>query len=513
MMQPGSKTQSKSKSGLGEIAGSDFGYAQARHLLWRAGFGGTPTQIQKLVSWGPEKSVDTLLEGTRIEGDPPSFSEFDKDIMRPATEEERAAQAAARRSQNEDVLAKFRNERQARERDDRRQMAEMQKWWLKRMIETPRPLEEKMTLFWHGLLATSYRTIENSFHMLKQNEMFRRNATGNFGQMLFELIRDPAMLAYLDNNDSRKGRANENLAREIMELFALGIGNYTENDIKEGARALTGYTFVDDDFVFQRNNHDTGEKSIFGKKGNFDGDGFVRAILERRECSQYIAERVYGFFCSDVPPAERGGSKTLPDEQRAAIKSMSNALLAAKYDMKPMLKKLFMSEHFYSPTFMNEQIKSPVVLVVGAARSLNTPTRDLSILTDALDLMGQNIFFPPSVKGWEGGRSWINTSTLFVRQNIMAYLLTGKKPQGYDANADEQRYDPTGLLSELQAEGKASDPAAVADYMMRLTLGHAPSHASEPLREFLRATGDRVDRDTLTGLVLLITSMPEYQLC
>jgi uncharacterized protein (DUF1800 family) len=178
-----------------------------------------------------------------------------------------------------------------------------------------------------------------------------------------------------------------------------------------------------------------------------------------------------------------------------------------------MLKKLFMSEHFYSPTFMNEQIKSPVVLVVGAARSLNTPTRDLSILTDALDLMGQNIFFPPSVKGWEGGRSWINTSTLFVRQNIMAYLLTGKKPQGYDANADEQRYDPTGLLSELQAEGKASDPAAVADYMMRLTLGHAPSHASEPLREFLRATGDRVDRDTLTGLVLLITSMPEYQLC
>ena len=203
----------------------------------------------------------------------------------------------------------------------------------------------------------------------------------------------------------------------------------------------------------------------------------------------------------------------MPDDQRAAIKAMSNALLASKYDLKPVLKKLFMSEHFYSPAFMNEQIKSPVVLIVGAARSLNTPTRDLSILTDALDLMGQNIFYPPSVKGWEGGRSWINTSTLFVRQNIMAYLLTGKKPQGYDANADEQRYDPTGLLAELQEQGKASNPEAVADYMMRLTLGRAPSHAAAPLREFLRATGDRVDRDTLTGLVLLITSMPEYQLC
>ncbi len=514
-MQPESRsgTRGRAVASLNPIKAEDFGYAQARHLLWRAGFGGTPAQIQKLVSWGPEKSVTHLLEGTPIEGEPTSFSEFDRDIMRPPTEEERAAAAAARRAQDEDLVAKLRAERQLRERQDRQQMAEIQKWWLRKMIETPRPLQEKMTLFWHGLLATSYRTIENSFHMLKQNEMYRAHATGNFGKLLFQLIRDPAMLAYLDNNDSRKGRANENLAREIMELFALGIGNYGEKDIKEGARALTGYTFADDEFVFQQNNHDTGEKTILGRKGNFDGDGFVRIILEQRACAQYLSRRVYGFFCADVPPDERGGEKNLDDAQRAAIKGMSSALLASKYELKPMLEKLFLSEHFYSPRFMNEQIKSPVTLVVGAVRSMNAPTRDLSILNDALDLMGQNLFYPPSVKGWEGGRSWINTSTLFVRQNIMAFLLTGKKPQGYDATADSQRFDPTPLLAELASSGRSSDPEAVVDLFLRLTLGHAPSHAKDALISFLASTGNRVDRDTLTGLLLLITSMPEYQLC
>ncbi|MFZ4572793.1 MAG: DUF1800 domain-containing protein [Phycisphaerales bacterium] len=513
-MQPESQSNRKpATGGLTPIKPADFGYAEARHLLWRAGFGGTPAQIQKLVSWGPERSVTHLLEGTGGEGEPASFKQFDRDIMRPPSEEERAAYAAARKAQNEDAVAKFRAERQIRERQDRQQMAEIQKWWLKRMIESARPLEEKMTLFWHGLLATSYRTIENSFHMLKQNELYRANATGNFGELLFQLIRDPAMLAYLDNNDSRKGRANENLAREIMELFALGIGNYSEKDIKEGARALTGYTFVDDEFVFQKNNHDAGEKTILGKNGNMDGDDFVRAILAQKACAQYLARRVYAYFCSDVPPDERGGEKNLSGTQRDAIRSLAASLLASKYDIKPMLEKLFLSEHFYSPAIMNEQIKSPVVLVVGAVRSLNCPPRDLSILNDAFDLMGQNLFYPPSVKGWEGGRSWINTSTLFVRQNIMAFLLTGKKPQGYDATADTQRFDPVSLISELSESGRPVDPATVVEYLLRLTLGHAPSHAQEPLLAFLKSTGDRVDRDTLTGLLLLITSMPEYQLC
>jgi len=500
---------------LTAIKNSDFGYEQARHLLWRAGFGGTPQQIQTLAGWGPEKSVDYLLDSRKIDFEPVKQDLFDKDIMRPPSDEERMAYRAAQKSQNEDEVAKFRRLRQDREQDDRKQVSEMQKWWLKRMIETPRPLEEKMTLFWHGHFATSYRTIENSYHMFVQNEMFRKHATGNFADLMFGIIRDPAMIAYLDNDDSRKGKANENLAREIMELFSLGVGAYTEMDIKEGARALTGYTFKDDEFTFVKNNHDDGVKSILGKKGKFDGDDFVRAILEQRACSRYICRKLYSFFVNDLPPVERLADKDLDPAAGKTIAGLSDTMLLNKYEVRPVLRKLFLSEHFYDTRFMNEQVKSPVTLVVGAVRSMNTPVRDRSTLNDALDYMGQNIMFPPSVKGWEGGRSWMNTSTMYVRQNILTYLLTGKKPVGYDANADNEKYDPMPLLSELAKvdPGAASDPARVIDYLMRLTLGTVSPSAREPLVKFMAKRNNQVNADTVTALLLLITAMPEYQLC
>jgi uncharacterized protein (DUF1800 family) len=484
-----------------------FGEAQARHLLWRAGFGGTPAQLRTLVSWGVEKSVDYLINYGDIPFESPDAASFDKDIMRPPSEEERQKYAAARRAQNEDLLAEVREERQRRERSDRQQMAEVQKWWLKRMIETPRPLEEKLTLFWHGHFATNFRTIENSYHMFKQNQLFRTHATGNFGELLHAIIRDPAMIAYLDNNDSRKGRPNENLAREIMELFSLGIGNYTERDIKEGARALTGFTFTDDEFTFQKNNHDTGSKDILGVSGNLDGDGFVQAILSKRDCARFIARKMYHFFVADVPPDERGGATDLDPAQKSVLRQMSSKLLLNKYELKPMLKLLFTSEHFYEPRFMNQQIKSPSQLVVGSIRSLEAPPRDLSILNDALDLMGQRLFFPPSVKGWDGGRSWINTSTYFVRQNTLAFILTGKKPQGYDATRATDPFDPFALLSEGDRSRET-----ITDAILRLTLGQTPAHARATLNAHL-ATCSEINTETATQLFLLATATPEYQLC
>ncbi|MCC6969376.1 MAG: DUF1800 family protein [Phycisphaerales bacterium] len=164
---------------------------------------------------------------------------------------------------------------------------------------------------------------------------------------------------------------------------------------------------------------------------------------------------------------------------------------------------------------MGQQIKSPTVLIVGAIRSLNAPARDLSILNDAMDLMGQNILFPPSVKGWEGGRSWVNTSTMFVRQNILTYLLTGKKPVGYDATADLRKYDPMPLLDELtKADAAAAqEPGRVIDYLLKLCLGHNASYARQPLIEFVNSRGGSLTPDLVTGLLLLITAMPDYQLC
>lgn len=507
----------KPTASMSPISKSAFGYDQARHLLWRAGFGGTPAQIQTLVGWGPERSVDYLLDADKVPAQEVKADQFDRNIIRPPNAEEQARIRQARQSRDEAALTQIQVIQQERENKDRGQWREMQKWWLTRMIETPRPLEEKMTLFWHGHFATGFRAVENSYHMFMQNRMFRERGLGNFGDLLFAIIRDPAMLRFLNNNESRKNRPNENLAREIMELFSLGIGNYSERDIKEGARALTGYTYEDDEFRFQRNNHDTGGKTILGVSGNLDGDGFVKAILAQKACARYIARKFYKFFVADIPPLEAtDNDKDLDPVARGAIADLASVLKAGDYAIRPVLRRLFLSEHFYDARIRNQQIKSPVQLIVGAVRSLNTPVRSLSLLNDANDLMGQNLFAPPSVKGWDGGRSWINTSTLYVRQNIMAFLLTGKRAQGYDPLAQsEEKYNPMPLLDELAkaSPGAEKDAAKVAEYLLKLTLGAAPDSARVILADFAQSLNTGVSADLVTGMLLLITAMPEYQLC
>lgn len=500
---------------LRPVGASAWGYDRARHLLLRAGFGGTPAQYRLLAEWGPEKSVNHILnfeEAGRYEG--PSTGSFKDDIMRPPTAAERAEAARARKAQDEDTLARIRLDRQRREREDRDQVRAMQKWWLTRMIESPRPLEEKMTLFWHGHFATSYRTIENSWHQLAQNQMFRAGAVGSFADLLRAIIRDPAMLKYLDNDESRKGSPNENLARELMELFALGVGAYGERDIKEGARALTGYSFDYNDFVFRNNNHDSGEKNVLGRRGMFDGDDFVELILAQPACAVFIVTKLYRFFVNDLAGDTSPGTPGFKPHGQV-IEALAADLRASRYQLKPVLKKLFLSEHFHDPANMNARIKSPAELLVGAVRSLRTPVRDLGILNDAMDLMGQNLFFPPNVAGWAGGRTWINTSTVFVRQNILNFLLTGKTPRGYDPLAAVDRYDPMILLDDLvrTVPQAAADARAVSDYLLRFTLGGdaSPERLAVLVDHFSGAGG--VNQDSLTTALSLIAAMPEYQVC
>lgn len=496
------------------LADRDFGYDQARHLLWRAGLGGTSAQTRALATMGLEDAVALLVDNSRSASpEPVRADEFNASIMSPLSDEEQRRYREALRNRDENIVAQFRLRRQQQQRTDRRQIADIQRWWLKRMIETPRPLEEKMTLFWHGHFATGYRKIENSYHQFQQNQMFRAQAVGNFGELLRGIIRDPAMLGYLDNHLNRRASPNENLAREIMELFALGEGNYSESDIREGARALTGYSFEGNQFVFRQALHDTGSKRILGRSGNFNGEDFVSIILGQRACAEFICKKIYEFFVTEVP-ADRRDPAYEPIVN--AIKHMARTMTSRNYSLAPVLTELFQSEHFYSARFMNEQIKSPVQLVVGAVRSLNTPVRDLGILNDALSLMGQQLFEPPSVAGWSGGRSWINTSTMFVRQNILTFLLTGKTPSGYDPLANIERYDPTVLLDDLAtvSPGADRDPKRVAAYLLRFALGCEPTPARlRTLDTFVESTGARVNADTVTGMLALITAMPEYQLC
>jgi uncharacterized protein (DUF1800 family) len=375
------------------------------------------------------------------------------------------------------------------------------------MVETARPLEEKMTLFWHGHFATGARTVEDSWKMFQQNHLFRTHATGNFATLVLNVIRDPAMIRYLDNNQSRRGRPNENLARELLELFILGEGSgYTEQDIKEGARALTGYTFQDEEFVFQEQNHDGGPKVIFGKRGNWNGDDFARLALSRKACSTFLCGKLHRFFVNDTPDAD------LPATHRAAraraIEAMAATLRDGQYEVAPVLSRLFRSAHFYDDANRAALIKSPVQLVVQTVRQLGTPVRQLSSLVAACDLMGQNLFEPPNVKGWDGGRAWINTSTLFVRQNVAIYLLTGRRPDIYDWENDGARFDADALAAD------AGTPEALVDRLLAVALA-APAHPArrDELVRFAAAQSSPAARaERALSTLALITALPEYQL-
>ena len=481
----------------------------ARHLLNRAGFGGTPQQVQALADLGLSRAVAALVDYEKRTFTDKAAAEFDKDIIRPASDEERAVMVQARRNGDEAAQQRFERERNRRQANDREQMREMQMWWLQRMIESPRPLEEKMTLFWHGHFAAGFRTVDDSWHMFQQNQLFRRFATGNFAQLVRAVVRDPAMIKYLDNDENRKGRPNENLARELMELFTLGEGRgYTENDIKEGARALTGLTFRDDEGRFDADNHDAGSKTILGYTGAFDPDGFVNLILARKECPEFICMKLYRFLVNDSPG-------DFAKDQLAVIQAMAKLFVERKGELKPVLRALFESEHFHHPANRAAIIKSPVQLTVQAVRQFHTPPRELSVLLSACDLMGQNIFHPPNVKGWDGGRAWINTSTLFTRQNLCVYLLTGRTPQSQDWEANKDGYDARHLVDAVRgADGRVPLDRGVA-WLLQCALCGPPQ--AERTDAIVRNLRDRsISLDTNAGVIealCLVTAIPEYQLC
>ena len=492
---------------MSPISKSQWNATTARHLLNRAGFGGTSAQVDALVAMGPDGAVDYLLNYDSLPAEAISDTQFDRDIRRPLNDEERSMVQQARKSNDENVLAQIQKLRNERDGLDRKQAQEVQKWWLRRMIETGRPFEEKMTLFWHGHFATGYRTIEDSYHMFLQNQLFRTNAVGNFAQLVMRILRDPAMLKYLDNDDSRKGRPNENLARELMELFVLGEGNaYTENDIKEGARALTGYTFEDDAFKFNAGQHDGESKTILGQKGEWDGDDFARIILSRKESSEFLCRKLYRFFINDGPG--------MPDVKVATVtKALAEELRKKQYEIKPVLRMLFRSQHFYDAANMGATIKSPVQLTVQTIRELGVPPRDLSTLNSATDLMGQSLFMPPNVKGWECGQTWINTSTFFVRQNLAVYLITGKRPDAFDWDESLAHWN-TDLLEAAISSRTNGDASKEADALMDIVLAiNASTERREQFKKYVQTLNGPLKGERLVAALCLVTAMPEYQLC
>src|SRR5690242_14079129 len=296
-------------------------------------------------------------------------------------------------------------------------MMELRGWWLERMARGPRPFQEKMVLFWHGHFATSVEKVRNPYFMWRQNELFRRLATGNWQQLLSETGKDPAMLIWLDQARSRKDHANENFAREVMELFALGEGHYTEKDVTEGARALTGWSLDmnDEKFIYRPRIHDDGVKTFLGQSGNFDGDDIIRIIVSQPQSARFITAKIWNYFAGQMP------SEDLNAELAASLRAHGN-------NFKPFLREMFRSENFYADYIIRNQVKSPVQWLVGSVRMLENDLPPTIVCWGMLRQLGQDIFAPPNVKGWDGGITWITTNTLLTRYNDAEALVQGTLP-------------------------------------------------------------------------------------
>jgi len=475
-----------------------FDAVKAAHLLNRAGFGGTTDEIAAVMEAGPADSIDRLLDFPDASADeinPADVPDLSSIDGYPKTFADRRKLYASKTAEERQAIL---NELMAKNREA---LVATIGWWVNRMARGPYPLQEKLTLFWHGHFTTSAKDERSAWLMWEQNELLRRQAAGNFGDFVRAISRDPAMLDYLNNAQNRKQKPNENYARELMELFTLGIGNYSERDIKEAARSFTGWAHDGDDFVFRAFDHDKGQKTFFGRRGDFDGDDVITIILQHPKCAPYIAQRLLTFFVTDEP-------------DQAVCESLGAMLRDAKYDLRPVLHTIFTSRLFYSPSVIGSQIKSPVQLVVGTVRLLDIDLPDVRTMYGAMDQMGQVPMMPPSVKGWPGGRMWINTSTLFVRYNTAVYLAGGGRAVGGGNSGRKYIGRVKGQPAAPKFKPKDSGDTAdeIVDAWVQLLIQRPiPNERREIL---IASLGKKPDsEDSVKRLVQLIVSMPEYQLC
>jgi hypothetical protein len=467
--------------GLKPMAGSKWDYAKARHLMVRAGFGGTPTEVQKLYEMGLHKAVEHFVE---IYDQPVANIEFDPSRLR----------------RPEPWIARLDSvERQAmtvRHRNpERRQQAEMRRWWLKRMAESPRPLQEKMTLFWHDHFAVQYKKRYRTYMLYQQNQLFRTYAVDSFAGLLRGIVHDPAMISFLDNNVNFKGSGNENLGREILELFSLGEGRgYSEDDLREASRALTGYTYDSwtGQFRYLATRHDDEPKKILGSTGNWSGDDLVDIILRQPSTSRYVTEKIFAFLAYGEPETE-------------IVEKLAHVMRYCSYDLRPMLKNLFLSEAFYSEKVMGTHIKGPVELTVGAIRDLGIRNVNYGNVDSAINQMGQYLFEPPNVAGWNENRTWINAERILIRYNQMAKLLEQPNVDLVALLEGRNAQTPQQIIDEVAKACLVVGPDAEKRKVLTDYIDDLP-----PVAEW-KTKRDQVNARLRVILVLLM-STPESQL-
>jgi len=437
----------------------------AAHLLNRAGFGGSPREMAALHQLGLKGAVGALLEaGDDSDLFPPpaglvprDLTEFRKRTANATPEEKKMLQVQMGR-------------------ENRELMAELRLWWLSRMRWSPFAAREKATLFWHGHWATSIDKVKEPFAMWQQNETLRAFSLGRFEEMARAISRDPAMMRYLDLTQSKAGKPNENFARELMELFTLGEGHYTEADIQQSARAFTGYRInpKSQQFLFAKRQADAGEKSFFGLTGNFSGDDIIGFLAANPQCPRFLANKLWIFYAGN-PPSDELLDALAAEYRRSSL------------DTGSFLRTVFQSREFYAPQVVRHQIKSPIQWLVQLTRQMEIPLpRDADGL---LRNLGQVPFAPPNVKGWDGGRSWISSATLLARYNAAGTILASR-PANLHPLLDPQKED------------------ACSELIWRLFQSSLPVDLNKKFLAYAAEHGPSGRRD----LVHLMMSTPDYQI-
>jgi uncharacterized protein (DUF1800 family) len=490
------------------LPAKQWNYETAAHLLNRAGFGGTPAEIEAARGQGLDATVHDLVDASDdFANVPPPAWAHPGNIRKMRMHVRGLKTEPGERKKRRHEIRKMEGEN----------IIDLRRWWLDRMLTTPAPLLEKMTLFWHGHFATSVRKVRESYWMWLQNDTLRRNALGNFAILTKKMSRDPAMMIYLDLHRNRTEHPNENWARELMELFTVGVGNYTEEDVRESARAFTGYRLdpATQQFRFAGLQHDPSPKTFMGRTGPLDGDDIIDTLSEKPACAQFIGRKIWRYFVEDEPSPQ-------------IVDAVADRIRAHNYEIRPLLREIFSSSEFYSEHVIRSQIKSPVQFLIQTAKLLEMPLPPIAIAQNAMRQMGQILFAPPNVKGWDGGKSWISTSTLLFRYDFANYLINGdamlppsdpgkqKDPDfGYrrrPALGAAIRRDPIDVSKLIPVELRQKPQELVAHLSNRLFQAKAAAKEAEAFLQYLEVRSPGTGDQTMRGLLHLMMSTPQFQL-
>lgn len=472
-----------------------------QHLLWRGGFG---PHARTWPSWEPLAERDWWPRLRAQSAAPPQPLEVADGVLDGLVMGLGELGKMESRKKEED-----REARKKRREQSRRELKSLNLLWLEEMVQTEAQLREKMALFWHGHFAT--RNI-NVLYQQQLLHVFREQALGNFGHLLRAVSKSAAMLAFLNNQQNKKQHPNENFAREVMELFTLGRGHYTEDDIKEAARAFTGWGFqLDGTFVFRRLVHDAGAKTVLGKRGRFDGDDVLNILLEQRQTARFITRKLYRFLVSE------------DDLPEARLQQLADRFYDSGYEIMALLEAIFTSDWFYSESNTGRKIKSPVELWVGLRRTLPLTLDDPEGQLLVQKALGQVLLYPPNVAGWPGGRSWIDSSSLMLRLRLPHIVaaqsdldispkddddqLMGRKQQGRLQKRLTMAVDWQPLLALFSRQPEAEVLPQLARFLWQVPVANPPAAV---LKAHTQA-GSREELVQSTALQLMAT--PEYQLC